>query len=384
MGRQKIALLGSTGSIGRQTLDVVRANPELFEVTTLVCNSGWEQLAAQAREFRPDSVVVCDKSCYGPLSDALVDEPIKVYAGEDAACQVAGGGEVDCVVNAIVGYAGLAPTLAALDAGKKLALANKESIVVAGDIVTRLSVEKRAPVIPVDSEHSAIFQCLTGERAPIRRIILTASGGPFRTMPERELEGVTAAQATAHPVWSMGTKISVDSATMMNKGFEVIEAHWLFGVGGDRIEVAVHPQSIIHSMVEFADGAVKAQLGTPDMRLPIQYALTYPDRLPLDGEPLDITRCGSLTFEAPDTGRFPCLELAYEALRRRGNSGCVLNAANEVAVGAFVAGRIRFTQIPRIIARTMERATYIEVPSIADYRASDSEARRIAGELVNA
>ena len=382
MERQKIALLGSTGSIGRQTLEIVRANPELFEITTLVCNRDWEQLARQAREFRPDSVVVCDKSFYAPLKDALADEPVKVYAGADAACQVAGGGEVDCVVNAIVGYAGLAPTIAALEAGKKLALANKESIVVAGDIVMRLSREHRAPILPVDSEHSAIFQCLSGEMSPIRRLVLTASGGPFREFTPAQMAGVSAEQAVAHPVWSMGAKISIDSATMMNKGFEVIEAHWLFGVPAERIEVAVHPQSIIHSMVEFADGAFKAQLGSPDMRLPIQYALTYPYRLPIDARPFDITRCGSLDFFEPDTVRFPCLRLAYEALARGGNSGCVINAANEVAVQAFAEGRTGFTRIPEIIERTLGAATHIPVPTIAGYRESDAEARAIARSLI--
>lgn len=379
--KQKIALLGSTGSIGRQTLDVVRTYSDDFEITALSSNRNWELLARQAVEFGADSVVIADKRYYPPLSEALAGEPVKVYAGADALCQVVGGSGVDVVINALVGYAGLAPTVSTLEAGKKLALANKESLVVAGDIVMKMARERQLPVIPIDSEHSAIFQCLAGETSPPYKLILTASGGPFRNMPAEEMAGVTVEQALAHPNWAMGPKISIDSATMLNKGFEVIEAHWLFGIAPAQIEVVVHPQSIVHSLVEFADGALKAQLGTPDMHLPIQYALTFPHRWTIPGERFDMTACGTLTFMPPDMERFPSLGLAYRALEAGGNSGCILNAANEVAVAAFLERKIGFTDIPRVIEHTMGKASLVSRPTLDDYRQSNDEARGIAARM---
>ncbi len=374
----RIALLGSTGSIGEQTLAVVRAWPESFEVAVMTACNNWQRLAAQAREFMPDSVVIANREYYTPLCDALADLPIKVWAGDDAVAQIVQGGGIDTVVNAIVGYAGLEPTVAALGAGHKVALANKESLVVAGALLMRMSADNNAPIIPVDSEHSAVFQCLLGEVSPVRRLILTASGGPFLDTPAAELAGVTPEQALRHPNWAMGPKITVDSATMMNKGFEVIEAHWFFGVAPERIDVLIHPQSAVHSMVEFADGSVKAQLGTPDMRLPIQYALTFPERWEIAGEKINFAACGGLTFREPDHERFPALGLAYGALRSGGNAGAVLNAANEVAVGAFLAGRIGFCDIPRVIEHTLTKAAFVAAPSLDDLRASNVEATAIA------
>ena len=380
--KQRIALLGSTGSIGTQTLDVVRQYGELFEITTLTAGNNWQLLVRQAEEFSPDSVVIANKAYYGQVRDALASLLIKVYAGSDAIAQVVRGDGVDVVVNALVGYAGLMPTVSAVQAGKKVALANKESLVVAGDLVMRLAAEHRAPILPIDSEHSAIFQSLVGETSPIEKILLTSSGGPFLHTSAADLATVTVEDALRHPNWSMGAKITIDSATMMNKGFEVIEARWLFGVPAERIEVVVHPQSVIHSMVQFSDGAVKAQLGTPDMHLPIQYALTYPQRLPLDGRRFDFAACGQFTFFAPDTDRFPTLRFAYEALERGGTSGCTLNGANEVAVRAFLERRIGFTEITRVISRTIERATFVARPTLDDYRASDTESRALAEEEV--
>ncbi len=377
--KRRVAILGSTGSIGTQTLDVVRTWGELFEAVTLTANDNWQLLAVQAREFMPDSVVIARTEHLPALREALADLPIKVYAGDDAVAQVAAGGEVDIAVNAVVGFAGLAATASALTAGKAVALANKESLVVAGEVLMHLSAQNNAPIIPVDSEHSAIFQCLQGEVSPIEKIILTASGGAFRDMPVEELENVTPEQALKHPNWSMGRKVTVDSATMMNKGFEVMEARWLFGVGPERIEVLVHPQSIIHSMVEFADGAVMAQLGTPDMHLPIQYALTYPQRLPLKGERLKLS---ALTFREPDMKKYPCLRLAYSALEAGGNAGCTLNAANEAAVDAFLAGRIRFTDIARVAEYTMEKAPYVNKLILSDCLAHHSEATRVAQQQI--
>ncbi len=376
--KQRIALLGSTGSIGRQTLDIVQAYSEHFEIVTLTANRNWELLASQARAIEPDSVVIADKSHYNALKEALSDLPIKVYAGDDALQQVVANSQVDTVVNALVGYAGLAPTVAALEAGKKLALANKESLVVAGELVMKLAAEKRAPIVPIDSEHSAIFQCLVGETSPIHKILLTASGGPFLHTPAKELEHVTASEALRHPNWEMGAKITIDSATLLNKGFEVIEARWLFGVDAEQIEVVVHPQSVIHSMVEFADGAIKAQLGTPDMHLPIQYALTFPYRWETTQPRFNFSKCSGFSFEQPDTERFPALQLAFEALRKGGNCCCSLNAANEVAVAAFLGGRIGFRDIPRTLEYTVEKAPYIAQPTLEDYRASDAEARNLA------
>lgn len=369
--------MGSTGSIGVQTLDVVRAHRDMFEVTTLAAGSQWQALAAQAREFEPDSVVIVDDKHYPELKAALADLPVKIYVGADAVVQVVRGGAVDVVVNAIVGYAGLAATVAAIKAGKAVALANKESLVVAGELLMPLAARCAAAVIPIDSEHSAIFQCLQGEVSPIHKLILTASGGAFRDFSAKELENVTVEQALHHPTWAMGCKITIDSATMMNKGFEVMEARWLFGVPAERIEVLVHPQSVVHSMVEFADGAVKAQLGTPDMRLPIQYALTFPQRVAVAGsERLSLS---DLTFCAPDISRFPCLEYAYEALRLGGNAGCVLNAANEVAVAAFLAGRIGFTEIARLIEKVVSRVAHAPL-SLTDCPDIHNETTLIANE----
>ncbi len=344
----------------------------------MTANGNWERLAAQAREFGPDSVVIADRGFYGPLVEALRDTDVKVYAGEEALEQVVGLASVDVVVNALVGYAGLGPTVAALEAGKKLALANKESLVVAGDYVMRLALEKGVPILPIDSEHSAVLQCLAGEPNEAQKLILTASGGPFLHTPVEELARVTPRQALRHPNWTMGAKITIDSATMLNKGFEVIEARWLFGMPEERIEVVVHPQSVVHSMVEFADGSIKAQLGRADMRLPIQYALYFPQRLSCPGERFSFAECSRLDFLPVDAQKFPALELARECLRRGGLSGCVLNAANEVAVAAFLNGRISFTGIVSTISATLEKASQVARPSLEDYRQSNLEARRIA------
>lgn len=380
--REKIALLGSTGSIGEQTLDCVRVMSDRYEITTLTANQNWQRLAKQAVEFQPDSVVIADKQHYASLREALAPHPIKVYAGDDALCQVVRGEGVDTVINALVGYSGLMPTVSALESGKKLALANKESLVVAGELVMRLSRDNNAPIIPIDSEHSAIFQCLVGEMSHIHKIILTASGGPFLHTPADKLAGVTPEQALSHPNWSMGRKITIDSATLLNKGFEVIEARWLFGVVPSAIEVVVHPQSAIHSMVEFADGAIKAQIGTADMHLPIQYALTFPHRLPTGQPRFDISKLTQFTFMQPDTERFPALALAFGALERGGNSCCMLNGANEIAVAAFLNREIGFTQIPEILARTMEQADFIATPTLEQYANTNTQSREIATQLI--
>ena len=378
----RIALLGSTGSIGVQTLDIVEAWKEEMEVTALTAHRNWELLAEQARHFEPDCVVIADESHYKELSDALSDLPIKVYAGSEAVAQVAAASNVDVVVNALVGYAGMLPSLSAVEAGKKLALANKESLVVAGDIIIERALQKRVPILPIDSEHSAVYQCLVGEVSAPRRLILTASGGPFRRTPAEELYKVTAAEALKHPNWSMGAKITIDSATLVNKGFEVIEAHWLFGMPADRIDVVVHPQSIIHSMVEFEDGAIKAQLGTPDMHLPIQYALRAPLREHSEEERFDFFKNPTLTFEQVDNERFPMLSVAYDCLRRGGNAACVMNGANEVAVAAFLRGEIGFMDIPRVITGALQRVDFIARPTLDDYIATDGVARRVARELL--
>ena len=380
--KQRLALLGSTGSIGRQTLDIVRRRPDEFEITTLTAGSRWESLVEQALEFQPDSVVIADERYYPNVKEALAGEMIKVYTGSEAISQVATGGAVDTVVNALVGYAGMLPSLAAVKASKRLALANKESLVVAGEHIMREAALRNVPILPIDSEHSAIFQCLAGEVSLPRRVIITASGGPFLRTPAEELDKVTVSQALAHPNWSMGAKITIDSSTLVNKGFEVIEARWLFGLKPEQIDVLVHPQSIVHSMVEFEDGAIKAQLGTPDMHLPIQYALRFPDRGELGEERLDFAKCATLTFEQPDTERFPLLTTAYECLRRGGNSCCVMNGSNEVAVASFLAGEIGYTDITRVIMGTLERAQFVATPTIDDYAASNIESRAIAQELV--
>jgi len=380
--KQRLAVLGSTGSIGTQTLDIVRRYPDLFEITTLTARRNWEMLARQAAEFRPDSVVIADKTCYPALEKALRDLPVKVYAGSDAVEQVAASDSVDTVVMALVGYSGLFPTANALRHGKKVALANKECLVVAGEIVTELSRRHNAPILPVDSEHSAIFQCLAGETSPVDKVILTASGGPFLHRPAETLHEVSVEEALAHPNWHMGAKVTIDSASLMNKGFEVIEARWLFGLRPEQIDVVIHPGSVVHSMVQFADGAVKAQIGTPDMHLPIQYALTFPQRLPLEGPRIDFCELGTLQFLRPDTDRFPNLALAYECLRQGGNSGAVLNAANEVGVAAFLEGRIAFTDIARINAETLEKTAISRCDTLREYETTDREARRTAQSLI--
>lgn len=377
--KKVIAILGSTGSIGTQTLQVVDEHPELFEVYALTAGSKVEELAAQARKYNPDAVVIADESKYTQLKEALADLPIKVYAGDDAICQIVKCSPIDIVVTAMVGFAGLRPTVEAIKAGKAIALANKETLVVAGELITQLAIENKVPILPVDSEHSAIFQCLTGEPySCIEKLILTASGGPFRTFTAEQLQAVTKEQALKHPNWSMGAKITIDSATMMNKGFEVIEAKWLFGVEAKNIEVVVHPQSIIHSMVQFKDGAIKAQLGTPDMRLPIMYALSYPQRLTSTFSRLDFSKISEFTFEQPNPEIFPNLRHAYDALNMGGNMPCVLNAANEVCVAAFLADQIKFTDMPRIIERAMQSADFCQKPTLDDYIATDTEIRKMA------
>lgn len=381
---KRIAILGSTGSIGTQTLDVVREHADEYEAYALTAGHNAELLIAQAREFHPEVVVIADESRYETVREALVDLPIKVWTGAEAIGDAASLPDVDVVVTAMVGFAGLRPTVAAIETGKTIALANKETLVVAGELITELAVKHRAPILPVDSEHSAIFQSLVGEDGnAIDKILLTASGGPFRTTPIEELANVTAARALKHPNWEMGAKITIDSATMMNKGFEMIEAKWLFGVEPERIEVLVHPESIVHSAVQLADGGVKAQLGVPDMRLPIQYALSFPRRLSLSGERLDLAALGRLTFERPDFDKFDCLRIAYEAIAAGGNLPCVVNAANEVANAAFRRGAVGFLDIPRLIRRAMADATRCQRASLSDYLASDAEVRRLVAGYLN-
>lgn len=380
--KKKIAILGSTGSIGTQALQVIEEHADLYEAYVLTANNRVELLIEQARRFMPEAVVIANEDKYEVLRDALADLPVKVYAGADALCQIVQERPVDVVLTAMVGFAGLKPTISAIKAGKAIALANKETLVVAGELINRLANDYHADIIPVDSEHSAIFQCLAGEVSPVEKIILTASGGPFRTFSREQLAMVTKAQALKHPNWSMGAKITIDSASMMNKGFEVIEAKWLFGVEPGQIQVVVHPQSIVHSAVQFADGAVKAQLGVPDMRVPIQYAFSYPLRLQSSFERLDLFRIGTLTFEEPDTCRFRNLALAYEALYEGGNMPCIVNAANEVVNRAFLEDRIGFLQMSDVIANTMREASFIKEPTYEDYLQTDAEARRIAAEYV--
>jgi 1-deoxy-D-xylulose-5-phosphate reductoisomerase len=382
MKKRSIAIIGSTGSIGTQALEVIDRHAGLFDVYALTANNQLDLLIRQARKYQPDMVVIANEAHYLPLKEALADLPVKVWAGSDAVAQVVQAGPVDMVLTAVVGYAGLLPTVAAIRAGKAIALANKETLVVAGELITALAAQHRVPVIPVDSEHSAIFQCLAGENEnPAEKIILTASGGPFRTKTLEELAFVTREQALKHPNWTMGAKVTVDSASMMNKGFEMIEARWLFGLSPDRIQVLVHPQSIVHSMVQFADGAVMAQLGVPDMKLPISYALSYPKRLESRAPRLDFSGC-TLSFEEPDTVRFRNLPFAFEAIEKGGNMPCILNAANEIAVEAFLEGRTGFLQMSDVIAYTMQHASFLSAPSLEDYAATDAEARRIASERI--
>lgn len=380
--KQRIALLGSTGSIGLQTLDIARARSDRFEIAVLTAGTNWQRLAEQAAEFLPDAVVIADEQWYAPLREALAHLPIKVYAGAEAIVQVVRGGSADVIVNALVGYAGMMPSLAAVETGKKLALANKESLVIAGRQIIDAAERNRAAILPIDSEHSAIFQSLVGEVSPARRLILTASGGPFLRTPKDRLCEVTVAQALRHPNWSMGAKITVDSSTLVNKGFEVIEAHWLFGLPAEKIDVLVHPQSVVHSMVEFEDGAIKAQLGTPDMRLPIQYALTFPERPDYGGARFDFARSSTLTFEEVDDDKFPALGIAYECLRRGGTAPCTMNAANEVAVAAFLQGRIGYNDIVRLIERALEKADFAPSPSVDDYIACDREVRAMVSAML--
>lgn len=380
---KRLAILGSTGSIGTQTLDVIRQHPDRFEAYALTANNSVDKLIEQAREYRPEVVVIANEAHYEKLQEALADLPVKVFAGAQALCEVVQMDAVDTVVTAMVGFAGLRPTVAAIKAHKTIALANKETLVVAGQLMTDLALQNRAAILPVDSEHSAIFQSLVGEDSnDIAKILLTASGGPFRKFTAEQLRGVTCSQALQHPNWQMGAKITIDSATMMNKGFEVIEARWLFGVKPEQIEVYVHPESIVHSAVEFQDGAVKAQLGVPDMRLPIQYALTYPERLPLEGDRLNLFHLGSLTFERPDLERFPCLGLAYDALARGGNMPCIVNAANEVANLAFRKEEITYGQIAELISKAMQHITFIANPTLDDLFHTDAETRQWSSALI--
>lgn len=379
--KKQIAILGSTGSIGTQALEVIAEHPDLYEAYALTANNRVDLLIEQARKFRPETVVIANPDKYRQLKEALSDLPIKVYAGADALAQIVESGPIDIVLTAMVGYAGLRPTMNAIKAGKVIALANKETMVVAGELVNALATQYRVPILPVDSEHSAIFQCLELNN-PIHKIILTASGGPFRTFSMEQLQTVTKEQALKHPNWSMGAKITIDSASMMNKGFEVIEAKWLFGVRPEQIEVVVHPQSVVHSMVEYVDGAVKAQLGVPDMRLPIQYAFSYPKRESLSGERLDFMKCNTLTFEAPDTKRFRNLALAYEALHRGGNMPCIVNAANEVVVASFLKDQISFLGMSNVIEKAMEKVAFIQTPTYEDYVETDALTRRVAAEMV--
>lgn len=380
---KRLAILGSTGSIGTQTLDVVRQNPERFEVYAISANRSIDKLIEQAREFHPEVVCIADDSLYQPLREALKDLPMKVWAGADAIAEMVTMPSVDVVVAAMVGYAGLRPTIEAIRAGKEIALANKETLVVAGEIINDLAHQYHTPILPVDSEHSAIFQSLVGEdRSEIEKILLTCSGGPFRTWEKERIAQAQAAEALKHPNWDMGAKITIDSATMMNKGFEVIEAKWLFDVPVDKIEVLIHPQSIVHSAVQYTDGAVKAQLGAPDMRLPIQYALTFPERIGSTFPRVNLFETRNLTFDAPDLDRFPCLALAYEAVRRGGNMPCVLNAANEVVNLAYRQNRIGFYTLSDLILRTMDAAPFVAKPSYDDYVESDRVARQITEKMI--
>lgn len=381
--KKQIAILGSTGSIGTQALDVIEQQAHLFEVYALTANNQVDLLIAQARKFLPEMVTIANEQHYTKLKDALADLPIKVFAGDAAIADIAEMQPIDIVLTAMVGYSGLKPTIAAVKAGKRIALANKETLVVAGELVNDLVQQYGASIIPVDSEHSAIFQCLAGEgNNAIEKIILTASGGPFRTKTLAELQHVTLAQALKHPNWDMGAKITIDSASMMNKGFEVIEAKWLFGLTPEQIDVVVHPQSIIHSMVQFADSSIKAQLGLPDMRLPIQYAFAYPERLKANFPRLDFDICSQFTFERPDTDRFRNLALAYQAMHKGGNAACILNAANEVVVEAFLQSKIGFLQMSDVIETVLDKTTFVAQPSYDDYVETDKLARVLTAQMI--
>lgn len=384
MGKERkrhIGILGSTGSIGTQALDVISRHPDLFEVDLLTANNNSSLLIQQALKFQPASVVICNPEKYEEVNEALEPHYIKVFTGIDSVCRLVTASETDMILTAMVGFDGLKPTISAIRAGKAIALANKETLVAAGGIIMSLARQYGAPVIPVDSEHSAIFQCLQGERAEVEKLILTGSGGPFRTSTYEQMKAATRETALNHPRWKMGPKVTIDSASLMNKGLELIEARWLFDKSPKEIEIVIHPQSTIHSMVQFSDGCVMAQMGVPDMRLPIQYALSYPCRIGLNCDRLDFTAIGALTFEKPDLVRFPCLRIAYECLEAGGNSTCIMNGANEIAVAAFLAGEIRFTDIPVLIEKTLEKSRHIEKPSIDEIFRTDTEARAAAMEI---
>lgn len=379
--KRKIAILGSTGSIGVQTLDVVEQHRDIFEVELLTANNNVELLAAQAVKFKPNSVVICNDGHYGALSALLKDEDVKVFAGADSVVELVRILNVDIVVAAMVGFSGLRPAMEAIRSGKAVALANKETLVAAGALVTKAAKENNVPILPVDSEHSAIFQSLQGEKAAVEKLILTASGGPFRDAGKDEIYNAAREQALKHPNWNMGAKVTIDSASMMNKGLEMIEASWLFGMPAEQIEIVVHPQSIIHSMVQFSDGSVKAQMGMPDMRVPIQYALSYPYRLDLNTPRVDFPKIGELTFQAPDMERFPALSLAFEAHRAGGNMACIMNGANEAAVNAFLNGRILFGKIPEIIEKCMGKCSFLKNPSLEDIFQTHMQAVRTAQDF---
>lgn len=381
--KKQICILGSTGSIGTQALDVISQHPDLYEVYALTANDSVEKLAEQARQFHPAAVVIADESHYAALKEQLADTDVKVYAGHKALCEIVEAGPIDMVLASLVGFAGFEPTIHAIKARKKICLANKETLVVAGELILHLVQQYHVDLLPVDSEHSAIFQSLVGEEMnEVDKILLTCSGGPFRNFTHEQLLTVTAADALRHPTWKMGAKITIDSASLMNKGFEVMEAKWLFGVPADRIEVLIHPQSVVHSGVQFRDGAVKAQIGVPDMRLPIQYAFSFPNRLSLQGDRLDLFKTQKLEFFKPDVEKFPCLRLAYEAIHQGGNMPCILNAANEVANAAFRRGACSFLGMADIIEETMRQATYDKTPDLDTYFKTDAEARCIAQALI--
>lgn len=382
MDKRHIAILGSTGSIGRQALDVISQHPDLFEVELLTANNNSGLLIEQARRFKPNSVVICNKELYNEVFEALDKEEIKVFAGIESANELVKGDNIDIVLAALVGFSGVVSTINAIKSGKVIALANKETLVAAGSIITALSREYGAPIIPVDSEHSAIFQSLQGERCRIEKLLLTASGGPFLDTPHEEIMKATRHQALKHPNWSMGAKVTIDSASMMNKGLEMIEASWLFNIPAEQIEIVVHPQSIVHSLVQFTDGCLKAQLGAPDMRVPIQYALSYPSRLDLNTQRISLPELGQLTFRAPDREKFPAINLAYSAHKQGGNMACIMNGANEVAVAALLEEKILFGKIPSIIEQTMARCSFIASPSIEEIYATHKEAMAIASTLV--
>lgn len=385
MKKQQICILGSTGSIGTQALDVIEQHSDLYEVYCLTANNRVQELAEQARKFHPAAVVIANEAHYEELKDMLSDEPdIKVYAGAQALCDIVQAEPIDMVLASMVGFSGLEPTIHAIKARKKICLANKETLVVAGELICNLAQEYHVPILPVDSEHSAIFQSLVGEGDnEVEKILLTCSGGPFRNYTHEQLEKVTAADALKHPTWDMGAKITIDSASLMNKGFEVTEAKWLFGVPADKIEVLIHPQSVVHSAVQFVDGAVKAQLGVPDMRLPIQYAFSFPQRLHLNGDRLDLFKTQNLQFFKPDYQKFKCLQLAFDAIRKGGNMSCIVNAANEIVNAGFRKGECGFLQMADIIEETMAKATFDSNPDLDVYLQTDAEARRIATELMH-